>query len=48
MLQGVDANFACIGLGVDATHHYERTHIDGIDNNIKLLIAYIMCDVNNL
>lgn len=44
MLQGVDANFACIGMGVDATHHYERTHIDGVENNIKLLIEYLMAD----
>lgn len=44
VLQGVDTNFACIGLGVDATHHYERTHKDGVENNIKLLIAYIMED----
>lgn len=42
MLQGVDANFACIGLGVDATHHYERTHIDAVENNTRLLLAYIM------
>lgn len=42
VLQGVDLNFACIGLGVDATHHYERTHKCGIENNIKLLISYIM------
>lgn len=41
VLQGVDVNFACIGPGVDATHHYERTHIDSILNNIKLVIAYL-------
>lgn len=41
VLQGVDVNFACIGPGVDATHHYERTHIDAIINNIKLIIAYL-------
>lgn len=40
-LQGFDVNFACIGPGVDATHHYERTHMDAIENNIKLLISYI-------
>ncbi|MPM81042.1 putative aminopeptidase YsdC [bioreactor metagenome] len=42
ILQGVDVNFACIGPGVDATHHYERTHIDAIENNIKLVIQYII------
>lgn len=41
ILQGVDVNFACIGPGVDATHHYERTHMDAIVNNIKLVIEYI-------
>lgn len=41
VLQGADVNFACIGLGVDATHHYERTHMKAILNNVKLLIAYI-------
>lgn len=39
--QGFDVNFACIGPGVDGTHHYERTHIESIENNIKLLIKYI-------
>lgn len=42
ILQGVDVNFACIGPGVDATHHYERTHMDAIMNNIKLVIQYII------
>lgn len=42
ILQGVDVNFACIGPGVDATHHYERTHMDAIVNNIKLAIQYII------
>lgn len=42
ILQGVDVNFACIGPGVDATHHYERTHMDAIVNNIKLVIQYIV------
>lgn len=41
VLQGFEVNFACIGMGVDATHHYERTHMDGISNNLKLLIKYL-------
>jgi putative aminopeptidase FrvX len=41
VMQGVDVNFACIGPGVDATHHYERTHTDSIENNIKLIIEYL-------
>lgn len=42
ILAAENVNFACIGLGVDATHHYERTHMDGVENNIKLLIKYVM------
>lgn len=41
IFQGLDAAFACIGLGVDATHHYERAHIDGFAANIALLTAYL-------
>lgn len=40
ILQGADLRYACIGPSVDATHHYERTHVDGIVETIKLLIAY--------
>lgn len=40
ILQGTDLRYACIGPNVDATHHYERTHVDGIVETIKLLIAY--------
>lgn len=41
VLRGADVNFACIGPGVDATHHYERTHIDSIENTMKLIVKYI-------
>ncbi|WP_053955938.1 M42 family metallopeptidase [Inediibacterium massiliense] len=41
MIQGFDANFACVGPGVDATHHYERTHIKGIEETVKLLVKYV-------
>lgn len=40
ILQGADLRFACIGPNVDATHHYERTHIEGIIETMKLLVAY--------
>jgi putative aminopeptidase FrvX len=43
-LQGTDFNFACIGLGVNATHHYERSHYDGYKNNIDLLREYILSE----
>lgn len=39
--QGFDFKYACIGPNVDATHHYERCHSDGIVETIKLLIAYL-------
>ena len=41
ILQGFDFKYACIGPNVDATHHYERCHSDGIIETIKLLIAYL-------
>lgn len=41
ILQGGDFKFACIGPGVDSTHHYERTHFSAIENNVKLLVKYI-------
>ncbi|MCK5780612.1 MAG: peptidase M42, partial [Psychrilyobacter sp.] len=37
--QGFDVNFACIGPSVDSSHHYERTHKDGILETVKLLIV---------
>ncbi|BBE30311.1 peptidase M42 [Tepiditoga spiralis] len=40
--QGVDVNYALLGPGVDATHHYERTHIKSLDNTAKLLLNYIV------
>ncbi|MDD2205734.1 MAG: M42 family metallopeptidase [Aminobacterium sp.] len=40
-IAGFDVNFACFGPGVDATHHYERTHVKAIEETAKLLTAYI-------
>lgn len=31
-----------IGPGVDASHHYERTHRDALENTAKLLAAYLL------
>ncbi|MEL3903914.1 MAG: M42 family metallopeptidase [Treponemataceae bacterium] len=39
---GRDIRFACMGPGVHATHHYERTHLDAVENTQKLVEAYIM------
>ena len=41
ILQGFDFKYACIGPNVDATHHYERCHNNGIIETVKLLIAYL-------
>ena len=41
VLRGADANFALIGPGVDATHHYERTHLQALEQTGALLLAYL-------
>ena len=38
---GVDCAGALIGPGVHASHGMERTHLDAIDNTMKLLYAYL-------
>lgn len=38
---GNDIRHALIGPGVYASHGYERSHINGVENTIKLLLAYI-------
>ena len=40
MRAGNDAKHALIGPGVHASHGMERSHIDGIVNTIRLMIAY--------
>lgn len=39
---GGDVRVGLIGPGVDASHHYERTHIDGIENTARLIAAYLL------
>lgn len=41
LLQGFDFKCGCIGPSVESSHHYERTHIEGVIETIKLLIAYL-------
>ncbi len=41
MRSGLDARHALIGPGVFASHSYERTHVKGIENTLKLIIAYV-------
>ncbi len=38
---GYDFKVGLIGPGVDASHSFERTHIEAINNTIKLGIAYL-------
>ena len=38
---GVDIKGALIATGVSASHGMERTHIEGIDNTLKLIYLYL-------
>ena len=38
---GKDIRAACFGPGLEATHHYERTHVDSLDATTRLLVAYL-------
>ncbi len=40
---GLEARHALIGQGVFASHGYERTHVRGIENTLKLACAYVQC-----
>lgn len=39
---GVDFKGALIGTGVSASHGMERTHLDGIENTLKLIALYLI------
>lgn len=39
---GGDAAVALIGPGVDASHHYERTHIDALKATTNWILAYLL------
>jgi putative aminopeptidase FrvX len=41
---GGDVRVGLIGPGVDASHHYERTHRDALDNTARLILAYLLSD----
>ena len=41
---GGDVRVGLIGPGVDASHHYERTHRDALENSAKLLVAYLLSE----
>jgi peptidase M42 family hydrolase len=38
---GAETRAALIGCGVDASHGWERTHLDGIRNVAELIVAYL-------
>lgn len=42
---GADARTALLGFGVDATHGYERTHLDGLVELARLLACYLQTDL---
>ena len=39
---GGNVRVGLIGPGVDASHHYERTHRDALENTTKLIAAYLL------
>lgn len=41
---GGEARVGLIGPGVDASHHYERTHIDSIRATADLIIEFLLCE----
>ncbi len=41
---GLDAAVALIGPGVDASHNYERTHMDALRATTRWLLAYLLAE----
>ena len=41
---GHEVRDALITFGTDATHGYERTHINSLESIAKLLVAYSACE----
>jgi putative aminopeptidase FrvX len=38
---GNDIKHGLIGPGVYASHGYERSHVDAVENTLKLMLAYV-------
>lgn len=38
---GADCRHGLVGPGIYASHGYERSHVDGVENTFRLLISYI-------
>ena len=41
---GSDIRHGLIGPGVYASHGYERSHVDGVENTLRVLKGYLGCD----
>jgi putative aminopeptidase FrvX len=39
---GGDVRLGLIGPGVDASHHYERTHREALEHTARLIVAYLL------
>jgi putative aminopeptidase FrvX len=39
---GGDVTVGLIGPGVDASHHYERTHVDSLVATAQLIVEYLL------
>jgi putative aminopeptidase FrvX len=42
LISGHDIRHGLIGPGVYASHGYERSHVDGVENTLKLLKEYLL------
>jgi len=42
---GVDVKHGLIGPGIDASHANERTHVDALENSVKLIEAYLKSEL---
>lgn len=42
---GFDVKHALFGPGIEASHAYERTHVDSLENTAKLLYSYINSEI---
>ena len=42
--RAVDLRHGLIGAGVYASHGYERSHVDGVWNTLKVLAGYLEAD----
>lgn len=43
---GYDVKHALLGPGIEASHAYERTHIDSLENTAKLLCSYVFAKMS--